>query len=357
MAVYIARALADGDANVPEFTGAPTFPDVDTEHWALDYVEHAVDQNVVGGYQDGTYHPECEVTRDQMAVYIARALVAPSGEAGLADYVPSDPRDFPDVPDTGYGDDGTEPFWAYMHIEYCVENGVVSGYDDGLYRPHSIVTRDQMAVYVTRAHQLLNPYAGTYSGSYPSGAMTIAVDAVGGVTLAIIDDSAGLLAGTGTVSHAGALAATAQTDGDSTSVGVSGQFVRQGETIAASGSITGAISADWTGEKISDLGLNAFAGNWSGEYWGAEWGTWDAVINADGSVTATAQSPSVGVVTLGGTVTAVGAATLEGSGSGTGGPYTITWEGIFYIQGADAVGEGDWESTSGYWGWWSGERE
>jgi hypothetical protein len=80
-----------------------------------------------------------------MAVYVARALVAPSGEAGLADYVPSDPRNFPDVPDTS---------WAYKHIEYCVEHGIVQGYEDSYYHPEYVVTRDQMAVYVARAFGL-----------------------------------------------------------------------------------------------------------------------------------------------------------------------------------------------------------
>jgi len=155
MAVYISRALAGGDESVPDFTGTPTFPDVDAEHWALRYVEYAVDQSVIGGYDDGTYHPEYEVTRDQMAVYVARSICDPTGEDGLTGYVPAAPRDFPDVPNTGYGDDGTEPFWAYLHVEYCVEDGVVQGYDDGLYHPDWVVTRDQMAMYVARAFGLL----------------------------------------------------------------------------------------------------------------------------------------------------------------------------------------------------------
>ncbi len=145
MAVYISRGVAGGDEDVPEFTGAPTFPDVPEGFWALDHVEYAVAQNVVEGYEDGTYHPEYEVDRGQMAVYVARSLVAPSGEAALADYVPADPRDFPDVP---------EDFWAYPHIEYCVEHGVVQGYGDGLYHPEYTVTRDQMAVYVAKAFEL-----------------------------------------------------------------------------------------------------------------------------------------------------------------------------------------------------------
>jgi peroxiredoxin len=148
MAVYISRALAGGDDNVPEFTDVPTFPDVDGMHWALKYVEYAVSQNVVGGYLDGTYHPEYQVTRDQMAVYVARALVAPDGEDGLADYTPADPRNFPDVAST---------FWSYKHVEYCVEHGVVAGYLDGLYHPEIVVTRGQMAVYVQRAFELPIP--------------------------------------------------------------------------------------------------------------------------------------------------------------------------------------------------------
>ena len=45
-------------------------------------------------------------------------------------------------------------FWAYKHVEYCVEHEVVQGYADGWYYPGNVVTRDQMAVYVKRAFGL-----------------------------------------------------------------------------------------------------------------------------------------------------------------------------------------------------------
>jgi PKD repeat protein len=155
MAVYISRALAGGDENVPDPSGDPTFPDVLAGDWGYKHVEYAAAQNVVAGYEDGLYHPEYQVTRDQMAVYVARALVAPEGDEGLVGYVPADPRNFPDVPATGYGDSGTDPYWAYKHIEYSVENGVVQGYEDGYYHPADPVTRDQMAVYIARAFGLM----------------------------------------------------------------------------------------------------------------------------------------------------------------------------------------------------------
>ncbi len=167
MAVYIARALVapSGEAALADYVPSDprNFPDAPptgygddgTEpYWAYTHIEYCVENGVVQGYLDGNYHPDEEVNRAQMAVYVARSLVAPSGEAGLADYAPADPRNFPDVPDTGYGDDGTEPYWAYRHVEYCVEHEVVQGYLDGLYHPDEVVTRAQMAVYVARAFGL-----------------------------------------------------------------------------------------------------------------------------------------------------------------------------------------------------------
>jgi len=153
MAVYIARALAGGSVPDPQCT-TPPFPDVPCDFWARKHIVYCVEQNVVEGYDDGYYRPTEVVTRDQVAVYIARSIATPRSEAGLAGYVPSNPRNFPDVPPTGCGDDGTEPFWAYKHIEYCVEHGVVKGYDDGLYHPDWQVLRDQMAVYVAKAFGL-----------------------------------------------------------------------------------------------------------------------------------------------------------------------------------------------------------
>ncbi len=163
MAVYVGRALAGGEEGVPEGPPEPTFPDVpntgygpdETDpYWAYDHIEYCVSEAVVKGFEDGLYWPALEVTRDQMAVYIARSIVTPTGEEGLVDYVPPAEPTFPDVPNTGYGPDETDPYWAYKHIEYCAENGVVQGYEDGYYHPEVVVTRDQMAVYIARAFEL-----------------------------------------------------------------------------------------------------------------------------------------------------------------------------------------------------------
>lgn len=80
MAVYMARAAAGGEAAVPDYTGAPSFGDVTSTNewaWALKYVEYAHDRGIINGYLGGVYHPEYQVTRDQMAVYLARAFELP----------------------------------------------------------------------------------------------------------------------------------------------------------------------------------------------------------------------------------------------------------------------------------------
>jgi len=143
MAVYIARALAG--PTPPAGPAEPTFTDVPTGHWAYDEIEYSVARNIVEGYGDGTYQPTWEVTRAQMAVFVARSVVSPTGEDGLATYTPPAAPTFPDVP-TWY--------WSYKHVEYLAEHNVVSGYPDGTYQPTQYVSRDQMAVYIQRAFEL-----------------------------------------------------------------------------------------------------------------------------------------------------------------------------------------------------------
>jgi len=142
MAVYLQRSL-----ELPTAPYAARFPDVPSTSFAALEIEALARRGIVGGYPDGRYRPEVVVTRDQMAVFIARGL------AGSDSAVPTGPpvATFPDVPVTGYGASGTDPYWAYRHIEYLVSQHIVGGYPDGKYYPLVSVTRDQMAVFVYRA--------------------------------------------------------------------------------------------------------------------------------------------------------------------------------------------------------------
>jgi PKD repeat protein len=134
------------------------FPDVGPSYWAFEQVLLCVDAEIVGGYGDGTYQPEVVVSRDTMAVFIARALC--KGD----DSVPDGPAEatFDDVP---------TDHWAYKYVEYCVANDIVEGYDPVTYGPTVAVTRDQMAVFISRA------VAGG-DGSVPDGPAVATFDDV-----------------------------------------------------------------------------------------------------------------------------------------------------------------------------------
>jgi beta propeller repeat protein len=119
-----------------------TFTDVGPDCWAFREIEACATSSIVTGYGDGSYQPTWPVTRSAMAVYIARALVAPSGDAGLDSYAPPTTPSFPDVPAT---------YWAFRHVEYLRSQTIVAGYPDGFYRPGVAVTRDQMAAYISRS--------------------------------------------------------------------------------------------------------------------------------------------------------------------------------------------------------------
>ena len=115
------------------------FWDVPEDHWAVRQIYALCAAGIVGGYPEGDYKPTAEVTRDQMAVYVARALAG--GDES--------------VPDPGCA---TDPFidvacdhWARKYIQYCVAAGVVQGYPEGDYKPDLQVDRGQMAVYIARA--------------------------------------------------------------------------------------------------------------------------------------------------------------------------------------------------------------
>lgn len=144
MAIFVSRALAGGDEAVPEPDpeAPPSFTDVPKDHWAYKYIEYAVAQRVVTGYGDGAYRPNATVGRAQMAVFIARSR----GWVDLEDDMTTAPDLFPDVP---------AGFWAGTAIEVCGFRNVVKGYPDGYFRPYWIVTRDQMAVFIARAFELL----------------------------------------------------------------------------------------------------------------------------------------------------------------------------------------------------------
>jgi pimeloyl-ACP methyl ester carboxylesterase len=129
------------------------FPDVPTDHWAHDYIRQIYSARVTVGCSSDplAYCPDAPVTREQMAVFITRALNQVPAEGYCAGGGP-----FLDV---------ESDRWSCKYIKRLVELGITAGIGQGLFGPEDPVTREQMAVFLTRARGETPPdgYCGTAS--------------------------------------------------------------------------------------------------------------------------------------------------------------------------------------------------
>lgn len=94
-------------------------------------IEVVTAHEIAGGYADGTFRPNADVTRSQMAAFLARALDLPPATSGGG---------FPDV----HGAHAAA-------VDAVAAAGITSGYGDGTFRPEQAVTRGQMATFLLRA--------------------------------------------------------------------------------------------------------------------------------------------------------------------------------------------------------------
>jgi hypothetical protein len=133
-----------------------TFSDLPATHWAYNFVSYLYCRGVVNGYPDGTFRPDNNTTRAQIAKMVVLGMGWPLLE-------PVNPT-FVDVPA------GTE-FYPYIETAYIY--GIVSGYPCGSgcleYRPYNNVTRSQLSKMIVLAKNwpLLEPTEPTFNDVAP----------------------------------------------------------------------------------------------------------------------------------------------------------------------------------------------
>jgi len=115
-----------------------TFSDAPSNQWAWQWIEVLAKNGITAGCGNNNYCPDQLVTRAQMAVFLLRAKHG-------ASYVPPAAQGiFTDVPTT---------YWAAPWIEEMAIEGITSGCSVSPKRfcPETIITRDQMAIFLLRA--------------------------------------------------------------------------------------------------------------------------------------------------------------------------------------------------------------
>ncbi|MEI7024762.1 S-layer homology domain-containing protein [Paenibacillus sp. y28] len=93
--------------------------------WAQKAVAQAVQAGIISGYEDGSFQPDAEITRTEMAAMIAKALGQP---------VEADPA-------MGFADDKDIPAWAKGAVAAMKKLGIIEGKDNNNFAPDDRTTR------------------------------------------------------------------------------------------------------------------------------------------------------------------------------------------------------------------------
>ena len=111
-------------------TYSSTFNDVAKNCWAANYIGYMQQFGIVTGYEDGSFRPDAPVTRAEFAAIASRFEKLTQGSAS-----------FTDVPDT---------HWAVKYINFAATRGWVTGYEDGTFKPEHSITRAEVAAVTCR---------------------------------------------------------------------------------------------------------------------------------------------------------------------------------------------------------------
>lgn len=114
------------------------FPDIKKKSWYSGYVGWALETGVVTGYPDGTFMPDKELSREEMAVAVERYInylgVRMTSEGGM----------------WKFNDQNKVGKWAVDSLAVLRNSGVVEGDQNGNFNPKNSITRAETATIVMK---------------------------------------------------------------------------------------------------------------------------------------------------------------------------------------------------------------
>lgn len=126
---------------------AANFTDVPKGAYYYEPVYNLVWDEIIGGYPDGTFGPTKSITRAEIAVILVNMLGLKANASA--------PQRFSDLPSS---------HWAYGFVSTAAQEGFVSGYPDGSFKPNKPVSYNEA---LTMLVALLGYKASDLPGTYP----------------------------------------------------------------------------------------------------------------------------------------------------------------------------------------------
>ena len=120
------------------------FTDISSNKWYYSAVKYAYENNMIKGTNAYTFAPEKIITRGMLVTILHRMQGAPdiSGESKFLDV--QDPSQY-----------------YYTAIKWAGNKGIISGYNNGKFGPNDPITREQLAVILSKYCRLEGKYKET----------------------------------------------------------------------------------------------------------------------------------------------------------------------------------------------------
>ena len=140
-----------------------TYPDLPANDWYTPYMLKCVAAGFIAGTDVGA-EPMSTVTREQAAVIFARALMVPLGTEK----------------NTGFWDDGSVSDWAKVFVRTMKDQGIVVGTGGNMFEPQQPLTRAQA---ITILNAAVTQYCNTENGTVTAASSGITLIAAPNVTV------------------------------------------------------------------------------------------------------------------------------------------------------------------------------
>ena len=132
-------------------------------HWAEKTIQKWFDNDMLKGYEDGSFRPDMQVTRAEFMTMVNNAYeYTEKAEISFADVKSND--------------------WYYPEVQKAVKAGYLLGYEDNTARPGNKITRQEAALIIARIKNLSNYAAGANKFTDVSEIASWAIGGVGAVT-------------------------------------------------------------------------------------------------------------------------------------------------------------------------------
>ncbi|KRF03650.1 hypothetical protein ASG89_02495 [Paenibacillus sp. Soil766] len=133
---YTALIQRMGNSTYGLITGSRTFPDL-SGHWSRLDIEAMAGRLLVNGDWEGRFRPDDAITRAEFAELLTDGFALPEKDARMTFFSDVDPS-----------------AWYSPSLRTALSFGLIEGYDGGLIRPDSFVSREEIAVMLDRALHL-----------------------------------------------------------------------------------------------------------------------------------------------------------------------------------------------------------